>query len=125
MSVNGINNSPLPNVGSLLRPDVTRPSANPATTNARTAGTQANSTAANANALRPQTSIAGQNPQQAVPAEPPAGTDPELWSVLTSDERNFFAKSAALGPLTYGRLKDAINPAPAATARGVRLDVRA
>lgn len=59
-----------------------------------------------------------------VPAEPPAGTDPALWSVLTSEERAFFAKSASLGPLTYGRIKDAIMPAPPA-ARGIRLDVRA
>jgi hypothetical protein len=47
-----------------------------------------------------------------------------LWSVLTTDERTFFAKTAALGPLTYGRLKAATAPAPPA-ARGVRLDVRA
>jgi hypothetical protein len=59
-----------------------------------------------------------------VPAEAPAGTDPALWSMLTTEERAFFAKSATLGPLTYGRIKDAIMPAPPA-ARGVRLDVRA
>jgi hypothetical protein len=59
-----------------------------------------------------------------VPAEAPAGTDPALWSVLTTEERAFFAKSASLGPLTYGRIKDAIMPAPPA-ARGIRLDVRA
>jgi hypothetical protein len=62
--------------------------------------------------------------QGAVPAEPPPGTDPELWSVLTTEERQFFAKSSALGPLTYGRIKAATQPAPPA-ARGVRLDVRA
>lgn len=59
-----------------------------------------------------------------VPAQAPAGTDPALWSVLTTEERAFFAKSASLGPLTYSRIKDAIMPAPPA-ARGIRLDVRA
>jgi hypothetical protein len=44
--------------------------------------------------------------------------------VLTSEERQFFAKTAAMGPLTYGRIKEAIAPAPPA-ARGVRLDIRA
>jgi hypothetical protein len=56
--------------------------------------------------------------------EAPAGTDPALWSVLTSDERAFFAKSAALGPLTYGRIKSEL-PTSAPASRGARLDVRA
>jgi hypothetical protein len=42
----------------------------------------------------------------ALSVEAPAGTDPELWSVLTADERSFFAKASALGPLTYGRISD-------------------
>jgi hypothetical protein len=44
--------------------------------------------------------------------------------VLTTEERQFFAKTAAMGPLTYGRLKEATAPVPP-SARGVRLDVRA
>ena len=126
MSVNGINNTPLlPNLGSLSRPETARTQngaqngaerAQQATTNAR---------AAQQAALKPQTPIAGQSTaQSSVPAEAPAGTDPTLWSVLTNDERNFFAKSAALGPLTYSRIKAVTNPAPPA-ARGIRLDVRA
>ena len=90
-------------------------------------GTLARTTGAanDARALRVQTPIAGHGATQStVPAEAPAGTDPALWSVLTTDERNFFAKSASMGPLTYGRIKAAANPAPPA-ARGVRLDVRA
>lgn len=59
-----------------------------------------------------------------VPTEAPAGTDPALWSVLTTEERTFFAKTASLGPLTYGKIKSATMPAPPA-ARGGRLDVRA
>jgi hypothetical protein len=122
MSINGITNPLLSSLGSIGRPDTNRP------TNDR-AGAAANAAlnaAANARAaLKPQAPIAGQAAlQNAVPAEAPAGTDPTLWSVLTADERNFFAKTAALGPLTYGRIKAVSNAAPPA-ARGVRLDVRA
>jgi hypothetical protein len=57
-----------------------------------------------------------------LPAQAPAGTDPELWSVLSPDERAFFAKVGAMGPLTYGR---ALAQQPAAPiARGGRLDVK-
>jgi hypothetical protein len=59
-----------------------------------------------------------------VPAEAPPGTDPALWSVLTTEERTFFARTASLGPLTYGKIKSATLPAPPAV-RGGRLDVRA
>lgn len=60
----------------------------------------------------------------ALPAEAPAGTDPALWSILSSDERSFFAKSQAMGPLTYGR-KMAARMEPAMPAvRGGRLDIR-
>jgi hypothetical protein len=58
----------------------------------------------------------------------PAGTDPKLWSVLTSDERAYFMKSESTGPLTYGRV---MSPgadgqqAPALHARrGARVDLR-
>ncbi len=131
MSVTGLTNSLLPNLGSLGRPDATR--SNPGADRAQTANTQtsnaqqaaAQARAAQTATLKPQTPIAGQaTAQHTVPAEAPAGTDPTLWSVLTTEERNFFAKTAALGPLTYGRLKAATMPTPPA-ARGVRLDVRA
>jgi len=60
---------------------------------------------------------------QALSAEPPAGTDPALWSVLSSDERAFFAKAGAMGPLTYGRaLREQNVQMPA--SRGGRLDVK-
>ena len=39
---------------------------------------------------------------EAVPTEAPAGTDPVLWSVLTSEERSFFARARSMGQLTYG-----------------------
>lgn len=135
MSVNGINPSnPLNHLG-VATPAGTRPDARigvrsdvgghvRAEPRAQQTGPQVHTT--DTAALRPQTPIAGHSAstQSAVPAEAPAGTDPTLWSVLTSEERNFFAKTAALGPLTYSRLKAATHPAPPA-ARGVRLDVRA
>lgn len=39
---------------------------------------------------------------ETVPAEAPAGTDPMLWSVLTTEERSFFARARSMGQLTYG-----------------------
>ncbi len=129
MSVNGINNTPLlPNLGATRTETArTQPGAQNGAERAQQATTNARGlqNASQHAALKPQTPIAGQSAaQSAVPAEAPAGTDPSLWSVLTNDERNFFAKTAALGPLTYGRIKAVTNPAPP-TARGIRLDVRA
>lgn len=57
--------------------------------------------------------------------QPPPGTDPELWSVLTSEERAHFARLGAMGPLTYGRVLDGLVNASAVPRRGARLDVRA
>jgi hypothetical protein len=67
--------------------------------------------------------LAAGRPQAALPAEPPPGTDPELWSVLSAEERVFFARLGAMGPLTYGRIASAMNAEPA-IPRGGRLDVR-
>ena len=56
-----------------------------------------------------------------VPAEAPLGTDPMLWSVLTAEERSFFARARSMGQITYGpgsRASDAGIP------RGGRLDVK-
>lgn len=60
--------------------------------------------------------------QPSLPAAAPTGTDPELWSVLTSEERTFFARLGSMGPLTYGRVMQAPNAPP--TIRGGRLDVK-
>ena len=64
----------------------------------------------------------------AVPAEeptatlrPPKGTDPELWKVLTADERAFFAREDAMGPLSYGHR---IAQGPSLPSRGGRLNLR-
>jgi hypothetical protein len=74
-------------------------------------------------ALRAPTAAPGA--ASALPLDAPAGTDPELWSVLSSEERGFFAKSGAMGPLTYGRImQQGAQPVPPAV-RGGRLDIRA
>jgi hypothetical protein len=57
----------------------------------------------------------------AVPAEAPQGTDPMLWSVLTSEERSFFARARAMGQITYG---PGTRTQSAAVPMGGRLDVR-
>ena len=64
--------------------------------------------------------------QGAVSVSPPPGTDPELWKVLSSEERAFFARLGAMGPLTYGRVMTGASPAALATPANVggRLDVR-
>lgn len=121
MSINGIGNPLHANIGPLSRPDETSRTQ----VDRNRTGTQSTALApAITPALKPQAPIAGQSAQSTVPAEAPAGTDPTLWSVLTSEERNFFAKTASLGPLTYGRLKAAMPAAPP-SVRGGRLDVRA
>lgn len=124
MSIAPVNNSPLlPNLGATrTEPARAQNTGHQGLDRAALATPQARASQA---ALKPQAPIAGQSTAQGVvPAEAPPGTDPTLWSVLTSEERNFFAKTAALGPLTYSRIKDVTNPVPPA-ARGIRLDVRA
>lgn len=58
----------------------------------------------------------------ALPIDAPSGTDPQLWSVLTSEERTFFARARAMGPLTYG--PGAQGTGSAGPARGGRVDIR-
>jgi hypothetical protein len=58
-------------------------------------------------------------------ADAPPGVDQELWSVLTKEERGFFVKAGAMGPLTYGRFTPAQTPTPAPIVRGGRLDIKA
>lgn len=85
-------------------------------------------TAAPARPLRPMAApsapMAG---GRALSADAPPGVDPQLWSVLTADERTHFAKLSAMGPLTYGRGVSAFNvaDAPPPAVRGARLDIRA
>jgi hypothetical protein len=64
----------------------------------------------------------GRLPSSARAEDVPAGSDPALWAVLTSDERAFFVRQAALGPLSYGPRTGA---PPADAPLGQRIDVRA
>lgn len=63
----------------------------------------------------------------ALSAQPPEGTDPALWSVLTSDERAFFSRVVTTGPLTYSKMAaaSASRPATMPSIRGGRIDFRA
>ena len=70
----------------------------------------------------PQHAASPRRASDAVPAQAPEGTDPALWSVLTSEERAFFARARAMGPVTYGPgHSSALSGAPL----GGRLDMRA
>jgi hypothetical protein len=59
-----------------------------------------------------------------LPVEAPAGTDPDLWKVLSASERTFFAKVGAMGPLTYGRVINDNQGTATPAMRGGRLDIR-
>ena len=54
---------------------------------------------------------------------PAAGVDPDLWAMLTSDERAFYLKNAMNGPLTYGPGASSMSAAPESRLGG-RIDVR-
>lgn len=54
----------------------------------------------------------------------PPGTDPELWAMLTTEERSHFTKLRSMGPLTYNTTSSAGPQQPTQARRGVRLDVR-
>src|SRR4051812_22890506 len=75
-------------------------------------------------ATQPQTPANAKAAQQAVPADPPSGTDPALWSILSSEERSFFAKAGAMGPLPYGRAMREMQAAQLPASRGGRLEVK-
>lgn len=121
MALNGINNSSN-NSGNALGGIVRPPQDQRPHVHGGHAHPAAPQPAAGAGGLAKSASPAAAG--NALPVEAPAGTDPELWSVLTASERTFFAKSGAMGPLTYGRIMTG-NGAPTPPAgRGGRLDVK-
>lgn len=135
MSISGVNNPLTNGLGSIGRP-LTPPALGGAGAANGTAGTRAGVARPTAMpaAIAPRASNPLGAAQASLPAEAPTGTDPELWSVLTTEERTFFAKSSASGPLTYGRVAAGVQAlqgnagaanAFGAAARGGRLDVRA
>jgi hypothetical protein len=97
---------------------------------ARTEATSAQRSGTAQRAIAPAAPVApkgavGLPATQALPATPPQGTDPALWSVLTQDERSYFAKLGAMGPLTYGRVLSGQMAPATPNVRGGRLDVKA
>ncbi|HYD52174.1 MAG TPA: hypothetical protein VEA99_06090 [Gemmatimonadaceae bacterium] len=105
----------------------TRPATTPAARDTTQGGTKGAAVqperlrnAAHAPALRP---VVAPTTERAAAAslEPPPGTDPELWKILSTEERGYFAKLGAMGPLTYGRAVDASR---VPSVRGGRLDVK-
>jgi len=60
-------------------------------------------------------------------AQAPDGVDQQLWSVLSKEERSFFVKAGAMGPLTYGRYSQQAptQNVSAPIMRGGRLDIKA
>jgi hypothetical protein len=112
MSIYGINNS---NIGRL-------PGQIPVRDNNRTQ-VQPNATPVPAPTANPATATNAKS-NTSVPVEPPEGTDPALWSVLSADERAYFAKAGAMGPLTYGKALREQNGQQLPAFRGGRLDVK-
>jgi|SRR5579884_683675 len=114
MSIYGIGNSGINRPQVPLRDNTRTPAQRPAPSNLPVPATPTQ-TPANA---RTGQSAAG------VPAEPPPGTDPALWSILSGEERAFFAKAGSMGPLTYGRAFSEMKAAQMPASRGGRLDVK-
>jgi hypothetical protein len=112
MSIYGIGNSGINRPQLPVRDNTRTPAQRPAAPGITTPAAQ---TPANA---RPSQAAAS------MPVEPPPGTDPALWSILSGEERAFFAKAGATGPLTYGRAFSDMKSAQMPANRGGRLDVK-
>lgn len=119
MSINAVTNS----ASSLLAPRPDTAANNGIGTPARANGANTLATAlTNGSAKDAYTASAAPT----LGARAPEGTDPGLWSVLTSEERNFFARTVTSGPLTYSRVMlSGARATPAPAARGGRIDIRA
>ena len=128
MAINGINGSGFNPYGIGSRPAVNTPA-----TSARPAQTPSTApTAGETSASTSQHSVADAIKNDAAAraaavnsANAPDGVDQDLWSVLTKEERSFFVKAGAMGPLTYGRFSSAQGPTQAPIVRGGRLDIKA
>jgi hypothetical protein len=117
----GIRPSTTPNVGG-VQPNRPQQPANPLAPDTRIDQRRAPATVpAPRTPTSPNAATAAAAP---VPTQAPAGTDPELWNVLSADERVFFAKLGAMGPLTYGRVLSQAQQSAVPAARGGRLDVK-
>jgi len=116
MSVTGVNNS----LRDLLATRIDNTIGRPLDGQSQAGGaTQAGASALTTQAQKPAV-------KSALTPQPPEGTDPALWSILTSAERAYFANNATSGPLTYSKImmpnRTASSSLPA--VRGGRVDVR-
>lgn len=138
MAINGINGSGFNPYGIGSRPTVNAPMAPVATratdpsSSAGNAGNATDATNASNGASTPQRSVADAIKSDAAAraaavnsSKAPDGVDQDLWSVLSKEERSFFVKAGAMGPLTYGRFSSGQAPTQAPLVRGGRLDIKA
>src|SRR5579863_6787591 len=94
MSVTGVNNS----LRDLLATRIDQTIGRPLDQQSRTGGATAPATSGTASANSKTAAKSALTPQ------PPEGTDPALWSILTGEERSYFANNATSGPLTYSKV---------------------
>jgi len=123
MAINGINGSGFnPYARSVGTAATVRPASDPATASTESTATASATRKTIADAIK---SDANARAAQIGSPQAPEGVDQDFWSVLTKEERTFFVKAGAMGPLTYGRFTPT-NAAPAAPiVRGGRVDIRA
>lgn len=127
MAINGINGSGFNPYGIASRPTA----ATPANTPVPARPAQSSSTSSELTTTAQHTvadaikSDAAARAAAVNSAQSPDGVDQDLWSVLTKEERSFFVKAGAMGPLTYGRFSNAQGPTQAPLVRGGRLDIKA
>ncbi|MFI5233215.1 MAG: hypothetical protein ACHQSE_11970 [Gemmatimonadales bacterium] len=121
MSVTGVNNSLRDLLATRIDQTIGRPLDHQSQTG--TAPSAATGKGASAAAQ----SAAKSASKSALTPQAPEGTDPALWSILTGEERAYFANNSASGPLTYSKVmmpnRSASSALPA--VRGGRVDVRA
>ncbi len=117
MPVTGVNNA----LRDLLATRMDQTLSRPAGDAARTATAKPEIAKSDSASLSSRGSIGGASGVAA-----PAGTDPALWSILTNEERSFFARTASSGPLTYSKVMNFSKPntANVPAIRGRRLDIR-
>jgi len=133
MAINGVNGSGFNPYGIGARPTVNTPAATTSLpTRAPNTPSTADSASETTNASTPQRSVADAIKNDAAAraaavnsAQAPDGVDQDLWSVLSKEERSFFVKAGAMGPLTYGRFSSGQGPTQAPLVRGGRLDIKA
>jgi|ERR1019366_10272297 hypothetical protein len=119
MSVTGVNTSLRDLLATRIDQTIGRPLDQQSQTGgAKSAGSSALATPAATS--RPAT-------KSALTPQPPEGTDPALWSILTGEERAYFANNVTSGPLTYSKIMMPNRAASSAlpAVRGGRVDVRA